>query len=133
MGATMSGSKATVACRPHGQAHVSSTTDHASVTTSSTGTATGLNLSSSRDNHQEDDQTASTAAHAHALAPNSLLQDMMMSSLSSATNGDHNNGGREGLTRDFLGLRAFSHSDILSIAGLGNGINISRDQNQKPW
>jgi hypothetical protein len=45
-------------------------------------------------------------------------------------------GGGEGLTRDFLGLRALSHSDILSIAGLGNGMNTSNEhqnQPQKPW
>ncbi|EXC09155.1 hypothetical protein L484_005111 [Morus notabilis] len=137
MGATMSGSKATVACRPH-QAHVSSPSS-AAVTTNSSTTATGLNLSSSRDHHQhyQKDQTVT-----HALAPNSFLQDMMMSSLPSVNGGNttgrgDNGGSGEGLTRDFLGLRAFSHSDILSIAGLGNGINISRDhqsnQPQKPW
>ncbi|PON96157.1 TFIIH C1-like domain containing protein [Trema orientale] len=43
----------------------------------------------------------------------------------------------EGLTRDFLGLRPLSHSEILNMAGLGNTINISRDhqsnQPHKPW
>ncbi|XVF86815.1 hypothetical protein PTKIN_Ptkin18bG0072900 [Pterospermum kingtungense] len=43
----------------------------------------------------------------------------------------------EGLTRDFLGLRAFSHSDILNIAGLSNCMNTSheqvRNQSDKPW
>lgn len=66
----------------------------------------------------------------------------MMSSLPSVNGGNttgrgDNGGSGEDLTRDFLGLRAFSHSDILSIAALGNGINISRDhqsnQPQKPW
>ncbi|GAU38842.1 hypothetical protein TSUD_356930 [Trifolium subterraneum] len=38
-------------------------------------------------------------------------------------------GGNEGLTRDFLGLRPLSHSDILSIAGIGNCMN---DESQKP-
>ncbi|KMT04894.1 hypothetical protein BVRB_7g170610 [Beta vulgaris subsp. vulgaris] len=33
-----------------------------------------------------------------------------------------NGGGNDGLTRDFLGLRPLSHSDILTIAGLGNCI-----------
>ncbi|KAL5579480.1 hypothetical protein UlMin_011922 [Ulmus minor] len=49
---------------------------------------------------------------------------------------DGGGGGGEGLTRDFLGLRALSHSDILNIAGLGNTMNISREhqnQSQKPW
>jgi len=42
----------------------------------------------------------------------------------------------EGLTRDFLGLRAFSQSDILSMAGLGNCVNTSHEQHnqsQKTW
>ncbi|KAK9282062.1 hypothetical protein L1049_004974 [Liquidambar formosana] len=45
-------------------------------------------------------------------------------------------GGNDGLTRDFLGLRALSHSDILNIAGLGNCINTSHEHhnhNQKSW
>lgn len=47
-------------------------------------------------------------------------------------------GGGEGLTRDFLGLRALSHSDILSFAGLGNGMNTTSNEHQnqvpqKPW
>lgn len=51
--------------------------------------------------------------------------------------GGGGNRGHESLTRDFLGLRALSHSDILNIAGLENCMNTtSRDhQNQthKPW
>jgi len=43
--------------------------------------------------------------------------------------GSGGGGGNEGLTRDFLGLRPLSHSDILSIAGIGNCMN---DQQQKP-
>ncbi|KAK6914745.1 hypothetical protein RJ641_019862, partial [Dillenia turbinata] len=46
-------------------------------------------------------------------------------------NGGGNGGGNEGLTRDFLGLRALSHSDIMNIAGLGNCINTN--QTNKPW
>ncbi|KAL6005939.1 hypothetical protein ACLOJK_039984 [Asimina triloba] len=44
-------------------------------------------------------------------------------------------GGNDGLTRDFLGLRAFSHRDILNMAGLDPCMNSSYDQtqNQKPW
>ncbi|KAI4355503.1 hypothetical protein L6164_004267 [Bauhinia variegata] len=47
---------------------------------------------------------------------------------------DDGGGGNEGLTRDFLGLRPLSHSDILSIAGIGNctSTSTSLDQ-QKPW
>ncbi|GMI82131.1 hypothetical protein HRI_001882400 [Hibiscus trionum] len=42
----------------------------------------------------------------------------------------------EGLTRDFLSLRAFSHTDILDITGPSNySINTSHEQHnsQKPW
>ncbi|GAA0151205.1 non-receptor serine/threonine protein kinase [Lithospermum erythrorhizon] len=48
-------------------------------------------------------------------------------------------GGNDGMTRDFLGLRPMSHSDIFSIAGLGNCINSNsstndqESENQKPW
>lgn len=34
-------------------------------------------------------------------------------------------GGNDGMTRDFLGLRPLSHSDIMTMAGLGNCINTS--------
>lgn len=46
-------------------------------------------------------------------------------------------GNGEGLTRDFLGLRPLSHSEILSMAALGNSIMSARDhqnnQIHKPW
>ncbi|GAA0159824.1 non-receptor serine/threonine protein kinase [Lithospermum erythrorhizon] len=55
----------------------------------------------------------------------------------------NNGGGNDAMTRDFLGLRPMSHSDIFSIAGLGNCMNnnnnsstTSDDQqsgNQKQW
>ncbi|KAK7381764.1 hypothetical protein VNO80_00311 [Phaseolus coccineus] len=41
--------------------------------------------------------------------------------------------GNEGLTRDFLGLRPLSHTDILTIAGIGNCIHDHQNQSQKPW
>ncbi|KAK8581155.1 hypothetical protein V6N13_144196 [Hibiscus sabdariffa] len=86
-------------------------------------------------------------------ATTSLLKDMI-NSLSSATGFDATNSfddiafgggifntkkieGSEGLTRDFLGLRAFSHTDILDITGPSNyRINTSHEQpnqSQKPW
>ncbi|KAI4329148.1 hypothetical protein L6164_021443 [Bauhinia variegata] len=51
---------------------------------------------------------------------------------------DDGGGGNEGLTRDFLGLRPLSHSDILSIAGIGNCMTTStshdqQNQSEKPW
>ncbi|KAM6585299.1 hypothetical protein CsatB_012301 [Cannabis sativa] len=57
-------------------------------------------------------------------------------------NGNHNG---EGLTRDFLGLRPLSHTEMLNMAALGNTINMSHNphhhhqqqqqnnQPQKPW
>ncbi|KAE8669729.1 Protein indeterminate-domain 2 [Hibiscus syriacus] len=52
------------------------------------------------------------------------------------TTGGTSNSQGEGLTRDFLGLRALSHDGILNIAGLNNCINTSheqqRNQTQKP-
>ncbi|KAL9304362.1 hypothetical protein ACSQ67_021625 [Phaseolus vulgaris] len=41
--------------------------------------------------------------------------------------------GNEGLTRDFLGLRPLSHTDILTIAGIGNCIHHHQNQSQNPW
>ncbi|XP_054784663.1 protein indeterminate-domain 7 [Prosopis cineraria] len=47
-------------------------------------------------------------------------------------------GGKEGLTRDFLGLRPLSHNEILSIAGIGNCMNPTtshdqQNQSQNSW
>lgn len=45
-------------------------------------------------------------------------------------------GANDGLTRDFLGLKAFSHGDILNMAGIDPRMNSSsyeQAQNQKPW
>jgi hypothetical protein len=44
-------------------------------------------------------------------------------------------GGNDGLTRDFLGLRAFSHGDILSIAGFDPCMSYEQGQHPstKPW
>ncbi|CAJ1955433.1 unnamed protein product [Sphenostylis stenocarpa] len=44
--------------------------------------------------------------------------------------GGNNN---EAMTRDFLGLRPLSHSDILNIAGMGNCMNSQHNQTQNPW
>ena len=49
-----------------------------------------------------------------------------------ASDGGGSGVGNEGLTRDFLGLRPLSHSDILSIAGIGNSMS-DQNQTQKPW
>ncbi|KAG2371173.1 hypothetical protein LR48_Vigan05g200200 [Vigna angularis] len=39
----------------------------------------------------------------------------------------------EAMTRDFLGLRPLSHTDILNIAGMGNCMNSQHNQTQNPW
>ncbi|KAF9617724.1 hypothetical protein IFM89_038224 [Coptis chinensis] len=53
-------------------------------------------------------------------------------------NGEIGGGGNDGLTRDFLGLRAFPRRDFLNIAGLDQRIGSAvpyeqQNQNQKPW
>lgn len=63
-------------------------------------------------------------------APSSLIQDMVEYSLSSGN-------GFEGMTRDFLGLRPLSHSEILNMAGFSSdhidGLNENHNQTQKSW
>ncbi|XP_050233987.1 protein indeterminate-domain 7 [Mercurialis annua] len=69
----------------------------------------------------------------------SFLDDDSSSLSKASTSTVHGGGGGgdQGLTRDFLGLRAFSHSDILSMAGLGNCVNTTasheQQQTQKSW
>lgn len=61
-----------------------------------------------------------------------------------SNNDDHisitttDDGGNDGFTRDFLSLRSLSHTDILTIAGMGNCMNSSQshlpqNQSQKQW
>ncbi|XP_010242235.1 PREDICTED: protein indeterminate-domain 11-like isoform X2 [Nelumbo nucifera] len=78
---------------------------------------------------------------------NGNLNEALMKTTSSTTHigrneggGSHGGGvagGNDGLTRDFLGLRAFSHRDILNIAGFDHCMTSSpydqTIQNQKPW
>ncbi|RVW52024.1 Protein indeterminate-domain 11 [Vitis vinifera] len=70
---------------------------------------------------------------------NNLHQTLPSKSTTTTATTHHSSGGagNDGLTRDFLGLRALSHSDILSIAGLGTCMNTSphdhQNQTQKPW
>lgn len=57
--------------------------------------------------------------------------------LSKASN-EGGGGGNDGMTRDFLGLRPLSHSDIFNIAGLGNCMNTASSEHhqntsQKSW
>jgi len=60
-----------------------------------------------------------------------------------ANGGGNGNGGGDGLTRDFLGLRTFTHKDFLSMAGLNGHMSSSSSpsfdqqehehQSQTPW
>lgn len=59
----------------------------------------------------------------------SSFDDTFGGMLSSKKDGS---GGNEGMTRDFLGLRPLSESDILSIAGLSNHVS-NQNQTQKSW
>ncbi|MED6109221.1 hypothetical protein PIB30_116906 [Stylosanthes scabra] len=147
--AQMGATTTTTSMRSH-EGHVSANSNSNSATTTF-----GLNLSS------RDDPTTTTAPPAMAFghhgffpAPTggsaSLLQHVMNSfegpSFEEAfggipipiPNAKKDNQHEEGLTRDFLGLRPLSHSDILTIAGMSNCINScssssSHDQLQKPW
>jgi hypothetical protein len=49
--------------------------------------------------------------------------------------GNKSGGGNDGLTRDFLGLRAFSHGNILSIAGFDPCMSYEQEQHPstRPW
>ncbi|KAK6125041.1 hypothetical protein DH2020_041219 [Rehmannia glutinosa] len=53
----------------------------------------------------------------------------------SSRNGGNEGGGiiSDGMTRDFLGLRPLSQSDIMSIAGLSNCMNNNAEQTHKSW
>ncbi|KAL6137512.1 hypothetical protein ACLB2K_062804 [Fragaria x ananassa] len=160
MGATMSSSTTTsgslsvpagIMTRSHQGGHVSDFGGHVSSTTN--GGAGGVGGGSVHQQQQHQQQAAS-----------SLLHDMMNSlssgtgfegtsfedafggmlgsskikdgSRSGRTDENGSQGGGEGLTRDFLGLKAMSHSDMmLNIAGLGscvsnNNSSSTRDSSQ---
>ncbi|XP_057505452.1 protein indeterminate-domain 7-like [Actinidia eriantha] len=82
-----------------------------------------------------------TTTAAGGAPPSSLLQEML--SLSSFGDGGsfHDSLSRRsdhegGMTRDFLGLRPLSHSDILSITGLSTHIGtnqVNQNQSQESW
>ncbi|XP_059641674.1 protein indeterminate-domain 7-like [Cornus florida] len=203
MGATMSSN---ITCSPHSQAMMRPHQgQHMSAGSGNNTTGFGLNLSSCEENMTSGvvhglapfgNKAASIAGPTGASgsgsgAPPSLLQDMMMNSLSSANihhfdgssfdddafgdilnskkdggfhetlskttthhhfgraeegggnggggggNGGGGGGGNDGMTRDFLGLRPLSHSDILKITGFGNCMSSphenGNDQSQKSW
>jgi hypothetical protein len=99
-------------------------------------------------------KTSSSTNFGLGLSPNqTLIRDTMVrrSTLSSPHEGGLDNGrnaggnvggngggnGNDGMTRDFLGLRAFSHRDFLDMAGLAPCMASSsyelNQQNKKPW
>ncbi|QHN94813.1 Protein indeterminate-domain [Arachis hypogaea] len=103
--------------RTHPQGHVSDTF--------------GLNLSS------RDDPTA--FAHHGFFPPPASSPSLLHHVINSFDDAfGANDGAGEGMTRDFLGLRPLSHSDILTIAGISNCINSTSSSSphhhhQKPW
>ncbi|KAK8939164.1 Zinc finger protein MAGPIE [Platanthera zijinensis] len=81
-----------------------------------------------------------------------LLRDVMMKSMPQTSGFDHDGfdhggfdegrngggagGGNEGLTRDFLGLRAFSHRELFNMTGLETCMSTStyeQQSNKQPW
>ncbi|TKY48268.1 indeterminate-domain 11 [Spatholobus suberectus] len=136
MGATMSKTGSMI--RTHQQAHVSADSANAA-----------FNLSS-----REDQMTPTANATPHGSVPfgNKAVAGVGVGTSFEDTFGGHgdaitktttagdggaggnNNNNNEGLTRDFLGLRPLSHTDILNFAGMGNCINSSQhNQTQNPW
>ncbi|KAL8139289.1 hypothetical protein V2J09_005310 [Rumex salicifolius] len=95
--------------------------DHVPVSTA----GFGLNLSSHEQQQQQINNNNNNEdgffSNGSSSSSQMFFSDIMMSSLSNSFNGDHHH--NDGLTKDFLGLRHLSTSDILSIAGLGNSIN----------
>ncbi|KAL3343848.1 hypothetical protein AABB24_027396 [Solanum stoloniferum] len=60
--------------------------------------------------------------------------DDPFSSISILNPKNENGGGNDDMTKDFLGLRPLSHSDIFNIAGLVNSTpNETQSQNHKTW
>ncbi|KAL1293180.1 hypothetical protein AAHE18_19G053900 [Arachis hypogaea] len=67
---------------------------------------------------------------------NFLLHDTLPKATTTTANdrgGGRGGGAKEELTRDFLGLRPLSHSDILNIAAMGNCMNDQQNLPQKHW
>ncbi|MED6193029.1 Protein indeterminate-domain 7 [Stylosanthes scabra] len=161
MGATTSTTTSRSHQQQQGQGHVSDSI--AANSNSNSGSTFGLNLSS-RDDPTTTTTTAAPAAmafgHHHGFFPAppggsasaSLLQHVMNSFEVGPTfeeafsvggipipnaKKDHHLQHDEGLTRDFLGLRPLSHSDILTIAGMAAASSSSSSHDhhhlQKPW
>ncbi|KAK2406410.1 protein indeterminate-domain [Trifolium repens] len=79
--------------------------------------------------HQLDSDSLNNVSGAHFDEMFGGIMNSKKDKKTAADEGVGVGGGNEGLTRDFLGLRPLSHSDILSIAGIGNCMN---DESQKP-
>ncbi|XP_072999655.1 protein indeterminate-domain 7-like [Typha latifolia] len=140
MGATLS--------RPTSQGQMATHTSSTNAAVANRTTGFGLGLSSPQEMATAGEQFGHNSA-------SPLLQDMMVNTLSSAPGfggsfedviariqgrkeeGGSGGGGNDGLTRDFLGLRAFSHRDILNMAGLNPCMTSSsyeqNQQNKKAW
>ncbi|XP_010262086.1 PREDICTED: protein indeterminate-domain 7 isoform X2 [Nelumbo nucifera] len=142
MGATMSKPSSSTMLRPH-QTHMPATTGAGGPSLlqdmmTSLSSATGFDgppfdedpfgmLSSKRDGNPNESLSKTTST-THHLSRNE----------GGGSGGGGGAGGNDGLTRDFLGLRAFSHRDILNMAGLDHCMSSSSpydqsQQNQKPW
>lgn len=95
-------------------------------------TASGLGLSSS---HQRE----AISVHG-STSQSSFLHDLMMkttlpqgSVFDDSGRIEEGRNGNEGLTRDFLGLRAISHRDLLKMAGIETCMSTSYENQKKSW
>ncbi|CBI20654.3 unnamed protein product, partial [Vitis vinifera] len=131
MGVTMSKpSPSPPMLRPH-QAHMSAANAGFSSTAVATSTAgSDLGLSSR-------DEMASGFIHGLASFGSKAAVTSAMTKSHFSRSDHEGGGGNDGLTRDFLGLRAFSHRDFLNIPGLDQMNSASpyeqQNQNQTPW
>ncbi|KAK8469733.1 hypothetical protein PHAVU_005G158600 [Phaseolus vulgaris] len=136
MGATITKTGSMI--RTHQQPHVSphsfnlSSRDHQMTPTSNTTTGVGVGVSSSLLHHVINSFSSPFEG--------TSFEDPFHGAVTKTSAADDRAGGgggggnyNETMTRDFLGLRPLSHTDILNIAGMGNCMNSQLNETQNPW
>lgn len=81
--------------------------------------------------------TPKRESHLQEITKTAMTKSHFIRSHDHLEGGGGGGGGNDGLTRDFLGLRAFSHRDFLNIPGLDQMTSASpydqQNHNQTPW